>query len=175
MLSKDYSFASSRLQYRAIQRHDAEVIVMWRSQPENYRYFFDARPLNLEDHLAWFDRYLLDETRFDFLIESLDGTPIGTCALSSICETSCEISYMIGSVEERGKGYGLEAVRALTNVAFKELGVEFVEARILPENEASQHVATNAGYGECERVFRKRKDCGLMESEGAAASSRRSD
>ena len=153
-LTKDYSFESARLRYRGIERRDAEDIVRWRSDPANYRNFFNARPITMEDHLAWFDGYLKDTKRYDFLIETPDGKPVGTCGLSAIDESGCEISYMIGDVGSRGKGYATEALRALTEVAFTELEVDHVDARVLAHNKASAKVALGGGYSEHERVFR---------------------
>ena len=95
-MDKNYSFKSERLVFRGITREDADVIVAWRSNPANYRNFLNAKPITKEDHLKWFEGYLTNPARFDFLILEPDGKPIGTCALSDITEDSCEISYMIG-------------------------------------------------------------------------------
>lgn len=152
-LSKDYSFESERLRFRGIERGDAEAIVRWRADPANYRNFLDARPITLESHLRWFSSYLEDPTRFDFLIEDADGSPLGTCGLSNVKGESCEISYMIGAAEARGKGYATEAVRALTEVAFRELGVERVIARVLPHNAPSARVVEKCGYDNMELVY----------------------
>ena len=155
-LSKDYEFSSERLRFRGIAEEDAELIVEWRSNPENYRNFFNARPITLEEHLAWFGRYLDDSSRYDFMVIDSDGRRIGTVGLSRIGEPhgSCEISYMIGDVSARGKGYASEAVRALTDVAFSELDVASVDARIVAGNDASCRVVLAAGYAEVEQVFR---------------------
>ena len=151
-LSKTYSFSSERLAYRGITRDDAQRIVEWRNDPENYENFLDARPITLESHLSWFEKYLVDETRYDFMI-FLNGAPIGTCGISNITGIECEASYMIGKVSTRGNGYATEALKAITNVAFRELGVKKVTARILSKNEASKHVAENAGMELTELVF----------------------
>lgn len=153
-LTKDYAFESERLRYRGINELDAEQIVIWRSNPENYRNFLDPKPITIEEHLAWFTHYMDDSTRYDFLIVDGEGNSVGTCGLSNIGGASCEISYMIGSIAARGKGYATEAVRALTEVAFRELGVTYVDARILAHNTASIHVVEKCGFGEKERVYR---------------------
>ena len=140
--------------FRGITREDADVIVAWRSNPANYKNFLNAKPITKEDHLKWFEGYLTNPTRFDFLILEPDGKPIGTCALSDITEDFCEISYMIGDESCRGKGYAKEAVRALTKIAFDELGVSEIIARILSHNEASMHVVLGCGYSEHERIYR---------------------
>lgn len=153
-MDKNMEFASERLRYRGITDADAGLIVAWRSDPENYQYFFEARPITVEGHLAWFHRYLGDEARYDFLILGEDGAPVGTCGLSSITPDSCEISYMIGDKAARGRGYAKETVRRLTSLAFDELGVSVVEARVVSGNDASVKVLIGGGYSEYERTFR---------------------
>ena len=153
-LSKDYRFESERLRFRGIEGRDAADIVRWRGDPDNYRNFLDPRPITLEEHLACFEGYLGDPTRFDFIVEDGEGRPIGTCGLSHIGGGGCEASYMIGDAASRGKGYATEALRALTDVAFRELGASHVDARILPHNAASMRVAERCGFTEAERVYR---------------------
>lgn len=158
MLSKDYSFASERLRFRGIQEGDADFIVSWRSNPENYQNFLNAKPITIENHLRWFAGYLDDETRYDFLILDSEGRPIGTCGLSEITEDSCEISYMIGASDARGQGFATESIEALSEVAFNELGVSFIDARILAHNLASKKAAEKCGFLENEVVYRRFKD-----------------
>lgn len=154
MLAKDFAFQSKRLRYRGIREEDADAIVEWRNNPDNYKNFLNAKPLTKEEHLAWFQKYLEDVTRYDFIIEDSNGDSIGTCGLSNITEKACEISYMIGALGARGKGYATEAIEALSKMAFDNLGVSFIEARILSHNEASIRAAEKCRYQEYERVFR---------------------
>lgn len=153
MLSKRHAFSSERLSYRGIEARDAGLIVAWRSDPDNARQFFGAPP-TLESHLEWFHGYLGDPTRYDFMILAPDGVRIGTVSLSGIDGDSCEVGYMIGDGSVRGKGYATEAVRAVTRLAFEELGVGLVSARIRTGNVASERVAAGAGFCDCEHVWR---------------------
>lgn len=164
-MDKDFSFESERLRFRGIRESDAETIVAWRSDPANYRFFFNAKPITLEEHLAWFDRYLGDSTRYDFMMMGEGDEPIGTAGFSSIASGSCEISYMIGDTEARGKGYAKETVRRLTEIAFNELGVKEVVARVVPGNDASVAVLMGSGFAEVERVFLAKKGFGLKKLE----------
>ena len=152
-VDKRASFASERLFFRGIARDDAELIVSWRSDPENLANFFDQRPPTMESHLAWFERYLRDPSRLDLIILDGEGRRIGTVTLSAIGEGSCEVGYLIGDRSARGQGYATEAVRAACRYAFDVLGVERVDARIRPGNAASERVAAAAGFEELERVF----------------------
>ncbi len=157
-MNKDSVYKSERLELRGIALEDAETIVRWRSDPANYKNFFDQHPLTMDEHLAWFDRYLIDDTRFDFMIIDSEGTRIGTVGLSAINHESCEISYMIGNVEARGKGLATEVVETMSNIAFEELGVQKVWARILSHNVASARVIEGGGFEETERVYQRSKE-----------------
>lgn len=155
-LEKDSRLASPRLTYRGISEEDAALIVSWRSDPENYRFFLDPRPITLEEHMKWYARYREDETRYDFIIKE-DGHPIGIVGLSHIDSDSCEINYIIGDKGARGKGYAKEAVRAMCDAAFDSLGVRHIDARIVPGNEASLKVLLAVGFkgqGGCYRLER---------------------
>lgn len=146
MLSKDHSFESERLSYRGIAAEDANLIVAWRSDPANYRNFLSPHPLTLEEHMNWFGRYLKSSTRFDFVIIDPDGAKIGTVGLSGIGSQSCEVSYMIGDISARGRGYAKEALRAASVLAFEVLGVEEVVAHVAEGNVASVKVAESVGF-----------------------------
>lgn len=153
-MDKDSCFSSNRLIFRGICREDAPLIVEWRSDPENYKFFLNPRPITIEQHLSWFEGYLEDKTRYDFLVLDEERAPVGVVGLSNITGDSCEVNYIIGAKKARGRGFASEAVEAMTQMAFNELGVESVFARILVGNEASEHVARKAGYKEFERVYR---------------------
>lgn len=153
-VDKGASFSSERLSFRGISRDDAGLIVSWRSDPENLASFFDRRPPTLESHLAWFEGYLEDPSRIDFMISDDDGRRVGTVALSAIGGGSCEVGYLIGDRSARGRGYASEAVRAACRYAFDVLGLDRVDARIRPGNAASERVASGAGLIEHEHVWR---------------------
>lgn len=157
-MDKNSVYSSERLTFRGIGCSDAEDIVRWRSDPANYRNFLNAHALTLEEHLAWFERYLSDTSRFDFMIIDPEGRSIGTAGLSNITDESCEISYMIGDLSARGKGYATETIEAMSRIALDELGVDRVIAQILPHNEGSIRAITKAGYAEAERIFVFRRD-----------------
>lgn len=157
-LSKDSSFTSERLRYRGIQERDANRIVGWRSNPDNYRFFADPHPITYDEHMEWYARYVNDKTRYDFIIEESDGSPIGIVGLSNIDADSCEVNYIIGCTEVRGRGYAKEAVNRMCQIAFDVLDVGHIEAFVLPGNVASVKVVEANGFKRCGEVFRLRRD-----------------
>lgn len=157
-MKKDSTYSSERLTYRGLEKSDAQVVVSWRSNPENYRFFLNAHQITLEEHLSWYERYLDDPTRYDFVIFDSEDKPIGTVGLSHITKDSGEINYMIGEVSARGKGYAKEAVRTFTSIAVGELGVKTVYASVLVNNPASMHVVEGCGFKDYEHVYVARYD-----------------
>jgi RimJ/RimL family protein N-acetyltransferase len=56
-----------------------------------------------------------------------------------------EVSYFL-SGSARGRGWATRAVLLVSRWAFRDLGIERVELRVHPENEASRRVAERAGF-----------------------------
>jgi RimJ/RimL family protein N-acetyltransferase len=97
-------------------------------------------------------------TDFVYGIFSRDGSAVvgGSGLHRRDEEGSLEIGYWL-RVSETGKGYMTEAVSALTQAAFAWCGVERVDIRVAPANQASLNVARRLGYVE-EGVLRRRGD-----------------
>lgn len=95
-----------------------------------------------------------------WMIETLDGRTIGTSdlrGLNPIHRTAASGSF-IGPLEERGKGYGKEAVALRSRYAFRTLNLETLYASHLEGNEASHRMLESNGYefwGERPKAFFK--------------------
>ena len=79
---------------------------------------------------------------------------VGCIDIKNICDNKGEIGYWIGA-DFWGKGYASEAVKAMTDYGFSELGLEKICARVLLNNKASQKALINAQFnyiGESEAV-----------------------
>jgi len=75
---------------------------------------------------------------------TLDRTIIGVCGLDPR-EDGPEIGYWLG-VDYWGRGYATEAVRALIDHAFGELGYEALAAGARVSNPASRRVLEKCGF-----------------------------
>lgn len=67
------------------------------------------------------------------------------CFKGPVKDHSVEIGYGI-QPEYEGKGYATEAIQAMTQWAFGQKDVVFVEAETAPDNKASQRVLENCGF-----------------------------
>lgn len=159
MRYKFADFVSSRLYFRGIRKEDSADIVRWRSDPEIYRYFFNPRPVSLESHLQWFDKYIDDETRVDFIIKDRVGEKnIGVVGLQNLSDETVDVAYMIGEKSERRKGFGAEAVKTMTRFAFENLPIKTIRSVVLNENAASRKLMEKVGYSCVHQVYIMQKD-----------------
>lgn len=85
--------------------------------------------------------------RLRFAIRDRAGTYIGTINLTPKEDdrTQGEIGYYLGK-EFQGNGYMTEAVKMLSDFAFKELGYKRLVANVHPYNKGSQSVLYRAGF-----------------------------
>lgn len=143
MVEKSFRFESSRLIYRGIDIRDAAQLVKWRSDPEVIRYFLDPTPLTLEAHCAWFETYLTNTARYDYIIQrKTDRHSIGFLSANQLDlhEGSCYISYTIADRQCRMQGYGVEAVMALCSCFCEKEGIHRFFSVVHEDNIASLKV-----------------------------------
>jgi RimJ/RimL family protein N-acetyltransferase len=151
-LAPIYPIRSERLLLRPLAAADVDALVAYRSIPEVCRYVpFD--PMNSSTVLAriegsWSLRTL--EQEGDALIlgaERADsGEVIGDLMLRwlSAEHSAGEIGYVF-SPAHGGRGYAAEAAHAVLHLAFDDLGLHRVIARVDARNTASARLATRVG------------------------------
>jgi len=98
------------------------------------------------DDRLWF-------TKWELTLKS-DGTPIGEIRFKGPANPlgEVELSYLLFP-EYRGKGYGLEAVREMLDLAFRSNDVYFVMAEA--EDEMSRNLLLRLGFAETGKVGEK--------------------
>lgn len=111
-------------------------------------------PLTMEQQIAMFDAIAIDVRDphgVSYTIyRSGDMTPIGTCRLQDVTyrNRTAELVIIIGEPQERGKGYGTEAVRLVLDHAFTALGLNNVMLKVYEFNLAGQRAYLKAGFRE---------------------------
>jgi RimJ/RimL family protein N-acetyltransferase len=118
--------------------------------PDVRRHTFVPDPPQAGFARRWLDRYEAgrrDGTREGFAVVDGDGTLLGLALAPRIEEEArtVELGYLVAP-EARGRGIATEALRLLTEWAFRELAAERIELKIAAENTASQRVAERCGY-----------------------------
>ena len=80
-----------------------------------------------------------------FAVTMRDETLVGVCGLRAATANSAELGYWLG-VPFWGKGIGTEAVRALVDHAFTELGQDVLTGGARVTNPASRRVLEKCGF-----------------------------
>jgi RimJ/RimL family protein N-acetyltransferase len=139
-----------RLRLRPIRRDDLPILRTWFDDPETMRYWGVPSPLVVEDQ---FEEDLKGRfARFDdagnFLIELLDGTPIGRIGYERLDPQtrSAKVLILIGVPEARGQGYGTEAMATLLRYLFHQRNLHRVSLTVFAWNERAIRSYEKVGF-----------------------------
>jgi RimJ/RimL family protein N-acetyltransferase len=133
---------------RPLDKADIENRVRWFNDPEVRKTLIISELFELEKTLHWFDKMQTDNSRAEFVIETIDKIPIGVIGLAGIDSThrTAEIYIVIGQKDFWGKSVMLEAESLLIGWAFNSLGLEKIWAEARPENVASLITMKKLGF-----------------------------
>ena len=145
------------VELRAIELEDAEMLqrMMNDSEIEGMMWGYSF-PVSRHGQVDWIQKQSNDKSTFRAIID-VSGLGIGTIILSDIDmkNGNAEIHIKLADANMRGKGYGTDAVRALTNFALNELRLNCVYCRVHADNIASQKMFLKCGFKQ-EGVLRSR-------------------
>jgi RimJ/RimL family protein N-acetyltransferase len=131
-----------------LRRTDSETLFAWINDPDSVRFNAPYSPVHETGHLAWFDKVMNDPTRIVFGIRELgSGRILGVLQLTDLhpIHRSAELIIRIGSDEDRGQGYGSEAVRLAADFAFRDRNLQRVWLRVFSDNVRAIRVYEKAG------------------------------
>jgi RimJ/RimL family protein N-acetyltransferase len=144
------SLVTERLNLRPISPNDIDFIfkLFKRSETNKYSEYPDLK--TWDEAMEMYEGYLKPgfESHFRVIIEKKDTeTPIGTIGFYKYSETHkrAEMGYDLLK-EYWGNGYVTEAVRAISDYGFNDLGLIRIEATVDPENSRSIRVLERTGF-----------------------------
>ncbi|MGF7237545.1 MAG: GNAT family N-acetyltransferase [Frankia sp.] len=151
-LRPDYPIITERLTLRPLRASDAAALLSYRSIPEVCRWvpFEPMNAAEIATRLAgqWASTTIDDEGQHLTLGVELTATGelVGDVVLMlhSREHRSGEIGYIMHPAHA-GRGYATEAVRTLLRLAFEDLGLHRVAARVDARNAQSARLATRLG------------------------------
>jgi len=141
---------TERLRLRPFTLDDEAAVFVLTSDPEIARFVRFEAHRTLVDTRAFLelvaDHYLRGNRFAWALVRREDGLLIGSCGFvsQSTERKSAEIGYWLGR-SYWGKGYAVEAARALVHFGFEQMGLERVEAKCFLQNHAGQRVIEKLG------------------------------
>jgi RimJ/RimL family protein N-acetyltransferase len=128
---------------------DCPTLFGWINDRESVLHNAPFRPVHYANHMDWFNDVRRRPDVVIFAIRRVqDEVLLGSCQLHSISlvHRSAELQIRIGEKEERGKGYGTEAVRLLLAHAHRDLNLHRVQLHVLADNTPALHVYKNLGF-----------------------------
>ncbi len=138
---KDESFSAGELDFRRVKAEDAPLLFGWFRDEELTKYMEPSSSLTIDQ----LEVSILCSKDEDFVIYKGD-VPIGFASLYDRTPCTCEISYLIGDPEYRGKVLGRKIVEALMDHGFSRLGLRSIFASATVENLSSIRALEGAGF-----------------------------
>ena len=128
---------------------DVGKLFKWINQRRDVVFNSPYRPVTMSQHRKWYETVTRSRDIAIFGIHNKTGHGlIGVCQLHSISHVhrSAELQIRIGDDEERGKGYGGEAVRLLVGFAFSDLNLERVGLHVFSTNKRALGLYAKTGF-----------------------------
>lgn len=133
------------LKYRPADNNDCELIFKWANDPVVRKHSFHPEAIPRKDHVRWFRDRLRDSRTKIFILLSPKGEAAGQVRFHKTSPDEAEIAVM---VEEkfRGRGYGTDGIKSLSDLVLSERWVKLVRALIRKENQSSRISFEKAGF-----------------------------
>jgi RimJ/RimL family protein N-acetyltransferase len=131
---------------RVMEKEDLPLFAEWVNKPEFFGEYNPLRQTSKAEIEKDYDKSTLEQT--GFIIEKKDGSKIGYICHFTLVHPAgrpLEIGYSLVP-NERGKGYGTEAVEIMVDYLFLSKGIMRVQACTDARNLASQKALEKAGF-----------------------------
>jgi RimJ/RimL family protein N-acetyltransferase len=147
-----------RVRFRPIEESDLASLASWLNDPElSHKVVGWSFPVSAAQQREWFARSLQDARNRRWMVDTLEGETIGLTGLWEIDwqNRHALTALKIGSVERRGRGYGVDAILTLMAYAFCEVNLERLWTEILAFNAPSYRAYVEKCGWKVEGILRR--------------------
>lgn len=138
---------AEQLQLRPARIEDCERLWRWRNDPKTRQASFDSRSIDLAEHRNWYRR-VLDNPEQTLLLGSIASQNIGVLRYDIGAENQAEVSVYLDP-DLHGIGLGSPLIAAGCRwLSDAQPLIKNIVARIRPNNSASRHAFTRAGFSQ---------------------------
>jgi UDP-2,4-diacetamido-2,4,6-trideoxy-beta-L-altropyranose hydrolase len=130
---------------RPVEDRDCRSLWAWANDPAARRASFHPALITWEEHLEWFRRSRGNPRCRMFIITNRRGIPVGVVRFNRRDDGRVIVSITI-SQQERGKGYGAQALRLALREFFRAGHLEPVIAEVKAWNTVSLKAFRAAGF-----------------------------
>lgn len=136
---------------RNIEPSDLELLYRWENDPETWKVSHTLVPFSKHQLKQYVespqDIFAHQQVRF-MVCDKADGRPIGAIDLFDfeVIHQRAGVGILIAQKNDRGKGFGKEALQLLIKYSFHHLPLIQLYCNILTDNTASIKLFENAGF-----------------------------
>lgn len=145
-----------RIVLRRHERPNYDLYAQWYGDPEVWRLTsWASEPLSTRAVRRLFEDRELSTTEDSFAILPRHGSrPVGIISLMNISAAngSAELSIIVGDAEDRGRGYGSDAIRTILRYGFERLGLHRIGLSVFTFNGPAISAYRKLGFSEEGRV-----------------------
>ena len=148
-MEHNYYEIKKNVKIRPLCIDDIEKLRQWRNNPENTKYLKKIPVISVEGQKKWFEKDKVERNEFTFAIEEIEKLHrmVGSVSLYNIVSDQAEIGkILIGDPEAHGKQVGVNAIRAVIEIAFEKLGVKQLILHCYKENLIALKVYQKVGF-----------------------------
>ena len=136
---------------RPAERDDLPTFVRWLSDAEVAENLAIRAPMSIAAEERWFEGMLEKQGKSDYhfvICLRSDDAPIGTIGLHAIdlLNGTAEFGIAIGEKDHQNRGYGTDALRAISDFGFGELRLERIALVVYDGNDRARRAYEKAGF-----------------------------
>ncbi|MEO0340967.1 MAG: GNAT family protein [Bacteroidota bacterium] len=144
-------WTGKKIRLRGLEPEDYEFFYNWNQDTETARniawLWFPTSKASVQEWAQSESLKKGENDEFFFVIETLDGEPVGSINANSVSKLDGSFRYGVGIVDKaRRKGYAKEAIQIFLNYYFNELRYNKVNAGVYEFNENSITLHQKMGF-----------------------------
>lgn len=146
-------FESERIRYVEVSEELVTDYLRMVNDLEHVGRFIGRRtePVSEEKERKWVREKLAEKAVLFSMIEKSSGAFIGNIELMNLRDHEAELGIAITAAKQ-DLGCGTEAIRAVTDYAFAQLGLKRVFLKVYPDNARAIRVYEKCGFREYDRT-----------------------
>lgn len=140
------------VELKRVSQEDLEMIRQWRNHPDVSRYMFSSELISEQRQREWFDRICLDNQQQHYVIY-YKGEAIGVINGHSLNNRALQHAkgievgmYLAPECRFRGTVLAFCPALAFNQYCFEVLGCHYLQAEVLPDNQAALRFNRQLGY-----------------------------
>jgi RimJ/RimL family protein N-acetyltransferase len=130
---------------------DIDTLFAWINDRETVLFNAPYSPVHYKNHSEWFDAISRRaDLAFFGIRTTADDRLVGSCQLHSIhpVHRSAELQIRIGTLRDRGKGYGRDALWLLLRHGFIDRNLHRIQLHVFAGNVAAIRLYSGGGFRE---------------------------